>query len=93
MMRRYEAGIGWGEMKDILVGTIERHLAGPRTLYREYLEHPQRIEAVLEQGEERVRRIAHARMQGIRRAVGLRRPASAMPGTMQPASVRHGCAG
>ena len=93
MMRRYEAGIGWGEMKDILVSTIERHLAGPRSLYRAYLEHPQRIEAVLEQGEERVRRIAQARMQGIRRAVGLRRPASAMPGTGQPASARHGCVG
>ena len=79
MMRRYEAGIGWGEMKDILVGTIERHLAGPRTLYRDYLEHPQRIEAVLEQGEERVRRIAHARMQGIRRAVGLLHPVCAAP--------------
>ncbi len=77
MMRRYEAGIGWGEMKDILVDTIERHLAGPRSLYQGYLDHPQHIEAILEQGEERVRAIAHARIQEIRRAVGLRSPAHA----------------
>ena len=87
MMRRYEAGIGWGDMKDTLVDTIERHLAGPRSLYREYLEQPQRIEAVLEQGEERVRRIADARMQEIRRAVGLRRPVSGTPGRTAPAPV------
>ena len=90
MMRRYEAGIGWGDMKDILVDTIGRHMAGPRTLYRDYLEHPQRIEAVLEQGEERVRRIADARMQGIRRAVGLRRHVSAAPAAIDSAWARHG---
>ena len=89
MMRRYEAGIGWGDMKDIPVDTIGRHMAGPRTLYRDYLDHPQRIEAALDQGEERVRRIAHARMQGIRRAVGSRRSVCAAPAAIDSASARH----
>ncbi len=95
MMRRYEAGIGWGEMKDLLVDTIDRRLAGPRSLYHDYLEHPQRIEAVLEQAEQRVRRIAHHRLQAIRQAVGLRPSAlhatHGHPGHPDPTSAHAGC--
>jgi tryptophanyl-tRNA synthetase len=73
MQRRYAAGIGWGEVKELLIARIQDHLAGPRSVYLDYIAAPRRVEEALADGEARVRPLAQARLAEIRDAVGLGR--------------------
>ncbi len=69
--KRYAEGIAWGEMKQILFECINDHIAAPRERYNELMEHPERIETILQKGAEKARAISGPFLQEIRKAVGL----------------------
>ncbi len=66
-----EAGLGWGDAKQILCRRIEQELAPLRERYDALIAHPDDIEDVLRNGAEKARTIARPRLDTMRRAVGL----------------------
>jgi len=66
-----EAGLGWGEAKQRLVGLIEGELAPMRDRYAHLMAHPHEVEAVLMAGAARARAIATPLLASLREAVGL----------------------
>ena len=69
---RYANGIAWGEMKQFLFEYLNDHLAAPREKYLELMADPGHIEAVLQKGAEKARRLSSPYLQEIREAVGIR---------------------
>ncbi len=68
----YNEGIGWGEAKQLLFERIDREVAPMRTHYQELLNDPAKIEAILQAGADKARRLAQPFMRELREAVGLR---------------------
>jgi tryptophanyl-tRNA synthetase len=83
------AGLGWGDAKQRVVQLIEAHVGPMRAHYAELVAHPERIEAVLQAGGAKARRLATPFLQELRQAVGLR----PMVAVAAPASVAHGADG
>jgi tryptophanyl-tRNA synthetase len=69
---RYAAGIGWGDMKQLLYETIDAELKDARTRYDALMQEPARIEEVLQAGAKKARAISAPFLQRLRHAVGLR---------------------
>ena len=69
---RYAAGIGWGEMKQMLFDYLNAHLAEPRRRYEALLADPTYVERLLRQGAEKARAYSRPMLQEVRRAVGIR---------------------
>ena len=69
--QRYQSGIGWGEMKQILFEKIDQRLAGPREKYQYYLDNPKIVEDILQTGANRVRPEAIAMLEKVKQAVGI----------------------
>ena len=69
--KRYASGIGWGEMKEIVLALLEHTFAGKRALYDDLLNNAPYLEAVLEEGEDKARAVASRTLKAVRRAVGL----------------------
>ena len=65
-------GIAWGEAKQKVFERIDQELAPMRAAYQDLIGHPEKIEAILQQGALKARRIATPFMTELRRAVGLR---------------------
>ena len=74
-----QAGLGWGEAKQQLVGLIESQVGPMRERYAELMAHPERIEEVLEAGARKARAVAQPFLASLRRAVGLRPMLAAPP--------------
>ena len=74
-----QAGLGWGEAKQQLVGLIESQVGPMRERYGELMAHPERIEEVLEAGARKARAVAQPFLASLRRAVGLRPMLAAPP--------------
>jgi tryptophanyl-tRNA synthetase len=70
--RRYEEGIGWGEMKQFLFEYLNNHLMAARERYEALLEAPEKIEEALQEGAQRARDYSVPFMQKIRASVGIR---------------------
>lgn len=70
---RYEAGIGWGEAKQILFERIDTELAEAREKYHELLAKPEKIEEVLQAGAEKARKKSVPFLKRVRAAVGIAR--------------------
>lgn len=68
---RYAAGIGWGEMKQILFEKINAEIAPMRERYDSLISRPDYIEAVLQAGANRVRPMAKLLLEEVREAVGI----------------------
>ncbi len=66
------AGLGWGDAKQRVVQLIEAHVGPMRERYADLMAHPDQIEAVLQAGAAKARRIATPFLQELRQAVGLR---------------------
>jgi tryptophanyl-tRNA synthetase len=62
---------GWGHAKQELFEALDKHLAPLRERYVELRQHPERIDAVLEQGAERARARARVTLKRVRRAIGI----------------------
>jgi tryptophanyl-tRNA synthetase len=72
LRRRYAAGIGWGEMKQMLFAYLNAHLAEPRRRYAELIDNPGHVERLLARGAEKARARSRPFLDEIRRAVGIR---------------------
>ena len=65
-------GLGYGEVKKLLVGKIDVYFAPARARRRELERHPSVVEAALRKGAERARAEAGETMRLVREAAGLR---------------------
>jgi tryptophanyl-tRNA synthetase len=73
-----EAGLGWGEAKQMLYERIETDVAPMRERYEALMADPAGIEAILLRGAAKARAIATPKLAALRQALGLR--SSAAPG-------------
>lgn len=72
---RYRAGgYGYGHAKAALFEAMNRELTPLRDRYKEWIARPAELEAMLEDGARRARRIAEETMAEVREAVGVRAP-------------------
>ena len=72
LARRYRAGgLGYGHAKQELFEVIDAHLAEARDRYQDWIEHPDRIEDVLDAGAERARSAAQPTLDRLRRRSGI----------------------
>ncbi|AMO58534.1 tryptophanyl-tRNA synthetase [Endozoicomonas montiporae] len=69
---QYEAGAGWGDLKNELFEYVNDKLKGPRERYNELLQDPAFIEAELRKGAEKARAEAAPFLQQVRQAVGIK---------------------
>ncbi len=76
MRQAYADGIGWGDAKAKLFERIDQDIAPMREAYKELLGNPEKIEAILQAGAHKARRMATPLMRELREAVGLRRLAA-----------------
>jgi len=72
LRQSYNEGIGWGEAKQLLFERIDREVAPMRAHYQALLDDPAKIEAILQAGADKARRLAMPFMRELREAVGLR---------------------
>jgi tryptophanyl-tRNA synthetase len=72
LRQAYNEGIGWGEAKQLLFERIDREVAPMRAHYQALLDDPAKIEAILQAGADKARRLAVPFMRELREAVGLR---------------------
>lgn len=71
--KHYAAGgVGYGEMKEELLATLETRFGAARAKYDGLLKDPVGLDTVLEQGAERARQLAGKRMDKLRKKLGLR---------------------
>ena len=80
------AGLGWGDAKQRTVDLVESKIGPMREAYADLMAHPERVEAVLQEGARKARAVATPFLAELRQAVGLRRmvavgaaPAKAAP--------------
>lgn len=69
---RYAAGIGWGEMKQVLFEYINERIRPARQEYDRLLADPAVVEAELRKGAARARELAVPFLAQIRKAIGIR---------------------
>jgi len=65
-------GVGYGEMKEELLATLETRFGAARAKYDELLKDPAGLNKILVQGAERARQLAGSRMEKLRKKLGLR---------------------
>lgn len=65
-------GMGWGEAKELVFNRINSVIAPMREKYEAYMREPEKVEAILQEGIERIRPMARALVDEVRQAVGLR---------------------
>lgn len=68
--RLEQGGIGWGEVKQLLLDALEAYFGRYRDRYNELMANPEEIEKVLEAGAEKARAVAQARIHEVRKAIG-----------------------
>ncbi|WJD83748.1 tryptophan--tRNA ligase [Priestia megaterium] len=69
--RRYEEGIGWGEVKQQVFNVLNRELEGPRAEYHNYINQPKILQEILEVGGENARKRAQENLKIIKQRIGL----------------------
>ena len=72
MRAAFADGIAWGEAKKQLFERVNDELAPARASYERLMAAPSDLEAVLQQGAERLRPRSQALIERVREAVGLR---------------------
>lgn len=70
--RKLQEGLGWGETKVIVFEKINSEIGPMRERYEAYMQEPEKVEAILREGVERIRPMARALVDRCRNAVGLR---------------------
>ncbi|MDP2367793.1 tryptophan--tRNA ligase [Rhodoferax sp.] len=73
LRQAYADGIAWGDAKQILFERIDREIAPMREAYLGYINHPEKVEAILLAGAAKARAISQPLMTQLRHAVGLRK--------------------
>ena len=72
LRRKLQEGLGWGEAKVIVFEKINSEIGPMRERYEAYMQEPEKVEAILREGVERIRPMARALVDRCRNAVGLR---------------------
>jgi tryptophanyl-tRNA synthetase len=73
MKRKLEAGgYGWGHAKQDLFEAIEAEIGPKREAYLQIRDDETKLDAILQEGADQARTIAHATMRRVRAAVGIR---------------------
>ncbi len=68
---RLEAGgIGWGEVKQLLLDALEAKFGRYRDRYNELMANPELVERVLAEGAEKAQKVARIKLDEVRRAIG-----------------------
>lgn len=70
--KKLQEGLGWGEAKEIVFQKINSEIGPMRERYEAYMQEPEKVEAILREGVERIRPMARALVDRCRNAVGLR---------------------
>jgi tryptophanyl-tRNA synthetase len=70
--KRYEEGIAWSEMKQLLFEYVNDHIKPAREEYERLIADPAIVEAELQKGAVRAREVATPYLDRIRKAVGIR---------------------
>lgn len=70
--KKLQEGLGWGEAKEIVFEKINSEIGPMRERYEAYMQEPEKVEAILREGVERIRPMARALVDQCRNAVGLR---------------------
>lgn len=70
LAKRYQEGIGYGDVKQILFELVDRKLEEPRRLYHELINNKPKLDQWLNDGAEKARAIAGPFMKDIRQKVG-----------------------
>ena len=72
MRQAFADGIAWGEAKNQLFERVNDELAPARAQYEALMANPGEVEAVLQQGAQKLKPKSEALMEQVRHAVGLR---------------------
>lgn len=68
---RLEAGgIGWGEVKQLLIDALKARFGRYRDRYNELMANPELVERILESGAFEAQQVARAKLDEVRRAIG-----------------------
>jgi tryptophanyl-tRNA synthetase len=70
--QRYEEGIAWGEMKNVLFEYLNEHLKAARERFDALMESPDKIEEALQEGAAKARAYSGPLMKKVRESVGIR---------------------
>ncbi len=68
---KYQTGVGWGEVKQLLHQELEKQLSEKRKLYNHYIKNPGQMDQILREGAKKARPIAQKFMEKIRKAIGI----------------------
>jgi tryptophanyl-tRNA synthetase len=68
---RYAAGIGWGEMKQVLFELINNELKDKRAEYERLIASPAHVEKLLREGADKARALSRPFLAEIRARVGI----------------------
>ena len=63
-------GIGWGEVKQLLLEALEAHYGRYRDRYNELMDNPADVEAILADGAQKAREVARKKLDEVRIAIG-----------------------
>lgn len=63
-------GIGWGQVKQLLLEVLESHFGGYRDRYNELVAHPTEVERILAEGAAKAKTVAAAKLAEVRQAIG-----------------------
>ncbi len=69
---KYQNGIGWGEVKNLLYQLLEERFSEKRKVYESLLADPKKVNAILKEGAEKAREKAKTLMPKIRSAIGIK---------------------
>ena len=73
LRQAYADGIAWGDAKQVLFERVDREIAPMREAYLGYINHPEKVEAILLAGAAKARATSQPFMTQLRHAVGLRK--------------------
>lgn len=68
--RLEKGGMGWGELKQLLLEVLESRFGEYRDRYNELMAQPEEIDRILTEGAEKARAVARAKMAEIRDVIG-----------------------
>ena len=71
LKERYQRGIGWGEVKELLYLCLEDHLSEKRKIYESLMMDQEKVDAVLREGAKKARKKAQILMQKVRQVIGI----------------------
>lgn len=70
---KYQKGIGWGEVKELLYQLLEEHFSEKRQVYESLLADPKKVDMILKEGAEKAREKAKILMQKVSSAIGIKK--------------------